>query len=183
MVDLSYREFLDQEVRAQARRRHPLRILVLFLVVFLVLQQAWGLCRDTPVERLFIDQITARPAAWAIDLIRPGHGVEARGHSLVSSRGRLNILNGCEGLEALFLLAAAFVAYPFTLRARLLGLGLGIVLIFALNQARIVALWFAFLNDRALFGMLHGTVLPLALVAACLAYFLAFIARHDVRSA
>jgi exosortase/archaeosortase family protein len=86
-------------------------------------------------------------------------------------------------METLFLLTAAFMAYPFAWRPRLLGLGLGALLVFALNQVRIVALWHAFLHDRGLFGLLHGTVLPLALVAVCLVFFLAFIARHDPRPA
>jgi hypothetical protein len=63
--------------------------------------------------------------------------------------------------------------------ARLLGMTLGIGLVFMLNQARIVALWQAFLHDKMLFGVLHGTVLPLTLVAACLAYFLVFLSRND----
>ena len=40
-----------------------------------------------------------------------------------------------------------------------------------------------FLHDKSLFGLLHGTVLPLTLVAACLAFFLAFLSRHDPAAA
>jgi len=183
MADQSYDEFLRAEAQTEARRRHQLRLLLLFLATFLSLQYAWESSRETTVERIVIHDLTVRPAAWMIDTLWPGSDVQAQGHRLVAPAGRLNILNGCEGLETLFLLLAAFVAYPFTWRARLLGMALGIGLVFVLNQARIIALWHVFLHDKSLFGLLHGTVLPLTLVAACLAFFLAFLSRHDTAAA
>lgn len=183
MPDLSYDEFLQAERRDHARRRHPLRLLLLFLAGFFALQYAWEMSRDTALERLVIHDLTARPAAWIIQQAWPEQGVRAAAHRLVSDHGRLNILNGCEGLETLFLLMAAFIAYPFGWRQRLLGMALGAVLVFVLNQGRIIALWHAFVGDRALFGILHGTVLPLLLVAACLVYFLIFLNRGESRPA
>ncbi|MDP2030719.1 MAG: archaeosortase/exosortase family protein [Thiobacillus sp.] len=173
----SYIEFIEAESRAAAQRRQPLRVLLIFLAVFFALQYAWEMSRDSWVERLFIDELTVRPAAWMIDLLWPAFQVHAEGHRLAAAAGRLNILNGCEGMETLFLLAAAFIAYPFGWRTRVLGLGVGTVLVFALNQARIIVLWHAFLHDRTWFGVLHGTVLPVLLVASCLIFFLLFLRR------
>lgn len=183
MPDLSYEEYLRAEAENQARRRRPLRLLLLFLAGFLVMQYGWEMSRGTALERLVIHDLTVRPAAWTIGQLWPEAGVRAQEHRLVAPAGRLNVLNGCEGLETLFLLLAAFAAYPFGWRARLLGMGLGTLLVFVLNQGRIIALWHVFLHDRALFGVLHGTVLPLALVAACLLYFLYFLGRGEPRPA
>lgn len=177
----SHCDIIEAESRAEARRRQPWRVLLIFLAVFFSLQYAWEMGRDTAVERVFIDELTVRPAAWIIDRLWPAYRVHAEGHRLVAAAGRLNVLNGCEGMETLFLLAAAFVAYPFAWRSRLLGLIAGTMLVFALNQARIVVLWHAFLHDRALFGVLHGTVLPVLLVAACLVYFLTLLGREAPR--
>jgi hypothetical protein len=44
-----------------------------------------------------------------------------------------------------------------------------------LNQARVIALVLAASHDRALFDLLHGTVLPLVLVAAVGAFFLGWL--------
>lgn len=173
---------IEAESRAKARRRRPWPVLLIFLAVFFSLQYVWEMSRDTAVEQLFIDELTVRPAAWIIDQVWPTFQVRAEGHRLVAAAGRLNILNGCEGLETLFLLAAAFIASPFPWRTRVLGLIGGTVLVFALNQARIIALWYAFLHDRAWFGILHGTVLPVLLVAACLVFFLAFLRREIPRA-
>jgi exosortase/archaeosortase family protein len=176
---VSYQEFLDEEARSHAWRRHPMRLLAIFLAVFFALQYAWEVSRGSQLERVVIDQATVAPAARLINALWPEQGATAQGYRIVSPQGRLNILNGCEGLETLFLLVAAIAAYPFTWRARLQGLGLGLPLVFVLNQARIVTLWYAFIHDRALFGVLHGVVLPLLLVAICLVFFLAFMVRHE----
>lgn len=180
MPDLSYPELLEAEARAEARRRHPLRLLTVFLLAFFALQYGWEMARGSAVERLVIDRLTVQPAAWLIDELWPEHGVAAQGHRLVSAHGRLNVLNGCEGLETLFLLVAAFLAYPLAWRARLAGILSSIGLVFVLNQGRIVLLWQAWLSDRTHFGLLHGTLLPLALVALSLLFFLAFLSlqRH-----
>ena len=173
----SYAEFIAAGARADARRRQPLRVLLIFLAVFFSLQYAWEMSRGSGLEHLIIDQLTVRPAAWTIDSLWPAFQVHAEGHRLVAAAGRLNILNGCEGMETLFLLTAAFIAYPFAWRTRLLGLGAGTLLVFVLNQARIVVLWHAFLHQRDWFGVLHGAVLPVLLVASCLIFFLLFLRR------
>ena len=173
----SYAEFIEAGTRADAQRRQPLRVLLIFLAVFFSLQYVWEMSRGSWLERLIIDQLTVRPAAWTIDLLWPAFQVHAEGHRLVAAEGRLNILNGCEGLEALFLLAAAFIAYPFAWRTRLLGLGAGTLLVFVLNQVRIIVLWHVFMHERSVFGVLHGTVLPVLLVAGCLIFFLLFLRR------
>jgi len=177
----SHCEIIEAESRAEAQRRQPWRVLLIFLAVFFVLQYAWERGRDTAVERVFIDELTVRPAAWIIDRWWPAFQVQAEGHRLVAAAGRLNILNGCEGMETLFLLMAALVAYPFAWRMRALGMAAGMLLVFALNQARIVVLWHAFLHGRAWFGVLHGTVLPMLLVAVCLIFFLALLGRETPR--
>ncbi len=174
----SYEEWQAQQARAEARRRHPIRLVLLFLAAFFALQSAWGLCRGTALERLVIDQGTVMPAAALIHSIWPSQGVVAYGHSLIAPAARLNIINGCEGLETLFLLVAAFLAHSFAWKPRLGGIALGLVLVYGLNQLRLVLLWQTWLTDRDLFGLLHGTLLPLALIAVCLLYFLAFLRRY-----
>lgn len=183
MSSVSYPEILAAEARAQARRRSLWRVLMVFLLGFFALQYAWEMARGSAVERAIIDDLTVRPAAWLIDWLWPDYAVRADGHRLVAASGRINVLNGCEGLETLFLLVAALIAYPFTWRVRLAGLLAGTALVFALNQARIVLLWHVFMRERDWFGVLHGTLLPLLLVATCLAFFLLLLSRETPRTA
>lgn len=179
MSDLSYSELLAAEARAAARRRHPLTLLALFLAAFFTLQYAWEMSRGSALERLVIDRLTVAPAAWVIDALWPEQQVDAQGHRLVSPQARLNVLNGCEGLETVFLLWAALLAYPLAWRARLAGMLLGTLLVYVLNQGRLVLLWHVFVHERERFGLMHGTLLPLAMVVLVLLAFLGFLARHE----
>ena len=151
--------------------------LAIFLGVFGVLQWAWGEARDTWVERLVIHQATVKPAAALVQVITPEANAKPVAASIKAPGGGLNILNGCEGTEVMFLLIAAFVAVRLGWRQKLIGLGLGLALVFVLNQARILTLFYAFRNERNLFDLLHTTVLPAVLIAAVALYFYAVLHR------
>lgn len=75
----------------------------------------------------------------------------------------------------MFLLAAALAAVRLPGWQRTIALLLGVGLIFALNQARILTLFYTFRADRGLFDVLHTAVLPVLLVAATAAYFYAVL--------
>jgi exosortase/archaeosortase family protein len=179
----SYQQTIDRWERdARAWRWSPLRMTAVFAAVFFSLQFAWESCRGGAIERLLVDRVTVAPAARIVDFFWPAYGAQAQANAIVSSAGRLNVLNGCEGLELVFLLAAAFAAYPMSWRQRTLGVCLGTALAYLANQGRLTALWYAFVHDRSLFGLLHGTVAPLLLIALCLLYFMLFVSRDAVRT-
>ena len=85
--------------------------------------------------------------------------------------GGLNIVNGCDGTDMLFLLCAAFVAIPLRLRARVAGVALGGAIVYALNQVRVLALLYTQRGDPALFDVLHGYLAPLIMVVVLALYF------------
>lgn len=163
--------------------RSPGLTLALFLGTFALLQWGWSEARGTWVERLVIDQMTVKTAAWLIDTLDPAIGVQAVGSRLKAAGGGINILNGCEGTEVAFLLACAMLVAPMAWRARLLGLAAGCLLVFILNQGRVLALFYAFRTDRALFDALHGIIAPLLLILAASVFFLVWLNRYGPRSA
>lgn len=161
------------------RPSRPLwRMGLFFLMTLYGLQWAWGLARGSEIERAVIDQTTVRMAATLIGQLTPDVHVAAQGASLKAAGGGLNVYNGCEGTELLFLLVAALLAYPFSWRWRAIGLAAGLPLLFALNQARLLLLFYSFRADRALFDQLHGLIAPLLLMMATLA-FVAWLIRRD----
>jgi exosortase/archaeosortase family protein len=151
--------------------------LAIFLAVFFALQWSWGAARDTAVERLLVHEATVKPATSLIRAITPEIAARPVAASIKAPGGGLNILNGCEGTEVMFLLIAAFAAVRLGWKRRLAGLALGLGLVFALNQARILTLFYAFRSERALFDMLHTTVLPAVLIAAVVLYFYGVLHR------
>jgi exosortase family protein XrtM len=154
-----------------------------FLFAFATLQLIWQGLRGTAVERVVVQNGIVRPAAWLVNGLTPGVQVRAGEHALLAAGGGLNILNGCEGIEALFLLCAALLVAPGGARSRGLGMLLGTVLVFVLNQARILTLFYVFRADRALFGLLHGTVMPLVTVLLVCGYFHLWLAGGNRRAA
>lgn len=157
--------------------------LAIFVLCYTALQGGYARSAGTAVERFFLVEAGSKPAARLIELAQPHIGARAQGARIVAPGGGINIANGCEGTDIYFLLVAAFVAAPLAWRRRAAGLALGLALAFALNQARIVTLFQAFRSDRALFELLHTTVLPVLLVALIGLYFHAFLrtthpARH-----
>lgn len=145
---------------------------MIFLAVFSVSQWGWTLAAGSDLEHLTIDTLTVKPAVALINLLTPTVNAVGEGPRIWAPGGGINILNGCEGTEVIFLLLAALLASGLPWRAKLTGALVGIPLILGLNQGRILALFYASRSDKALFDLLHGMVAPIALVVAVTVFFI-----------
>ncbi len=157
---------------AELLHMQVLRLLVIFVLVFSVLQVGYQAGRGTVVEKAAIDIATVKPSVWLINRLNPQESVQARGSSLVSPQVRLSVLSGCEGTESMFLIVAAIAAFRSSWRHKLVGLTLGVLLIYLANQARIVGLYFALRHDRELFAALHGYIAPTLIIAVGFLFYL-----------
>ena len=153
-------------------RGKELRFALIFLLLFFVLQYGYSACQGTMVEHVVLDLATVRPSAAAINLIAPDANAQAVGHRIVSPHGSLSVRNGCEGTETLFLLLSAIAAFKAPWRQKLKGAALGTLIVYGLNQVRIVALFFAAQQDRKWFDMLHGTVAPTLIIVLGILFFM-----------
>lgn len=149
--------------------------LAIFLSIFTFLQLGYRELGGTPAERFFLETAGSRPAAWTIDRISPEITVVARGPSLASPSGSINVRNGCEGTETLFLLLAAFLAAPLGWKVRWTGIAVGIAGVLLLNHLRIVGLFYAFRTDPRLFDFLHTLGAPLLMTIIVALYFHALL--------
>jgi exosortase/archaeosortase family protein len=159
---------------ASAWRSNAIKLLV-FGVVFSILQLSWQSLRGSSIEYAVIHRATVQPAVSLINLITPEVHARAIEFSVRAAGGGLNVLNGCEGLEALFLLIAAFVVAPLSIRSRCLGFTVGLLVVFLVNQLRILGLFYAFRADHSLFYTLHATAAPIAVIVCVTAYFYAWL--------
>lgn len=157
-----------------------------FVLVSLMLQTAWANASGTWLEALVVGDMTVWPTEVLIGLMTPDIEAQAVGYSIKAPGGGMNIINGCEGLDVLFLLFAAFVVYPAAWYRWVGALATGIVVVWVLNQVRVVVLFYASRHDKELFALLHGTVAPLVLIALVAIFFTAFVswpARGSCQSA
>lgn len=145
-----------------------LTALVLFVAMNRTFAQFWS---DTLMHWV-IDVGTVRPAAWIAATLESNPAIVADGTHLRSPDGTINVLYGCEGTDVLMVLAAALLVAPIPWQRRLLGLIVGAAFIFVLNQARVLALFYAFRRHLTWFGDLHGLVAPLIVIAATTLFFL-----------
>lgn len=162
--------------RAPARRpMSAFRRVLLFIVGFVALQSLWIAAGGSAVERMVIDKATVEVAATWVRLLTPEVPVAAVGPRLTAPGGGINVLKGCEGTDVLFLLLAAFAVADLSWRRRLAGMMLGAMLVYLLNQARVVALFYAYRQDKALFDLLHGSLGPLLMVVVVGLFFFAWL--------
>lgn len=148
---------------------------VLGLLLFAGLQLGWQVLQGGALARAVIGYGVVRPAVWSVRTLTPEIPVRAADRALLAPGGGLNIRNGCEGLEALFLLTAAVLVSPVSWAARGRGVLLACGMVFLINQARVVLLFYAWREAPRYFDALHGTVTPIAvvlLVCACFAIWL-----------
>lgn len=156
----------------QSRRRTT--FVIVFVAVFGALQALWVAAEGSATQR-WILATTVEAAALALNAIRPDDAVHAAEHRLVSPRLQLNVLRGCDGVEAFFLLIAAVWGFPATMRARASALILGGALVFIGNALRIAALYMTAREGPALFELVHGYIAPTIMVVALALFFLSWI--------
>jgi exosortase/archaeosortase family protein len=163
-----------------AGKSGPLQGLLLragtFLLLFALLQVSWDQSRGGIFEYAVIHDGTVRPAAALVRLITPDIQATPTLYSVQAKGGGLNIRNGCEGIEALFLLLAAFAVAPIEWRRRITGVTVGIAVVFIVNQLRVLTLFYAWRADHSLFDVLHGTVTPIAVILLVSAYYYLWLA-------
>ncbi|HSR69426.1 MAG TPA: exosortase H [Acidobacteriota bacterium] len=102
-----------------------------------------------------------------------------QGTIIRTGRFAVDIRRGCDGVVATILLIAACLAFPASWKQRLIGTGLGFLLIFLLNQVRIVVLFV--LGDQGamnLFEFVHTYVAQFAVIALTMVFWVYWAGRQ-----
>ena len=139
-------------------RQHQREItfLLLFLVVlggsFALISLNW--VNDHAIEPF--TAVVARASGAGLNLL--GQRVTLEGTIIKGSRFAVNIRNGCNGVEAMLIYLAAVIAFPASWRARLSGLGLGIVAIQLVNLVRVIALYLTGVYFPKIFDASHTVI-------------------------
>jgi exosortase H (IPTLxxWG-CTERM-specific) len=83
------------------------------------------------------------------------------------------VANGCSGLEAVILLVAGILAFPATLRQRIIGCIVGTMTIVTLNLLRIISLYYLGQYSQSWFDWAHFYAWDnLIMIDALVAFFL-----------
>lgn len=158
---------------------HPLAFIVAFVAVYCSLYALFYVSRGGLFERLVIHDATVAPAAGLARLVEPGTAARANANRIDSPQGSLVVQSGCEGVETLFLLWAAIAVFPSGLRKKFTGIVCGTVLVYGLNQVRLVTLFLVSHHNKPWFEALHGYVAPTFIVLLVGLYFVWWTARDS----
>jgi len=155
-----------------------------FLGIYCFFHYCYFQISDQFLREVFYYRVIGVFCAGLIDLFAPSENISAVDNHILSPRADLEIIRGCDGAGAFFLVMAAILAFPTALKRKLVGLFWGILLLYCLNLIRIGTLYFivAYRNDW--FQLIHTYVAPsLLIILACL-YFAGWalgsvVKRHE----
>ena len=150
--------------------------LVLFAGSTLLYNRIFHLTSPWLLRRLQI-----APAARLLEWTLPGVEVTRLPTALRIPRLEVQLLRGCDGMEAWLMLMAALLVFPASARRRALGALWGSLLLFALNQLRIVSLFHVALRRPDWFTFAHGTLWQTAMALAVAAFVLAWLRPAPLR--
>src|SRR5882724_2894871 len=114
-------------------------------------------------------EVVARSSAMLLRVIE--NGVTVTGTVMMSQGFALDVRNGCNGVEATILLAAAIFAFPATLRSRLIGLTLASIAIELLNIVRLSSLFWLGEHYRKIFDLFHVAVWQSVIILVAISMF------------
>ena len=107
------------------------------------------------------------------------HGFDAtthvQGHEILG-RYSLRIVRTCDAMDVNILFVSAVSAWPAPWRRRVVAALLGMVLLFAVNVARICCLYLIGVHDPAYFDLAHHELLPAAILVVTVGAFITFTA-------
>lgn len=160
--------------RNKAGASRPLRPRVVFVAKFcaamLVLYAVVALNQVNDRVIVPFTEVVAKGAAMLLRGVESGVGVT--GTVMRSQQFALDVRNGCNGVEAVILLVAAIIAFPATLRSRLVGLAVASVAIEALNLVRLSSLFWLGEHYRPIFDFVHVAVWQLLVILAAISIFI-----------
>jgi exosortase H (IPTLxxWG-CTERM-specific) len=139
---------------------------VAFLLKFGILLVVFFLAvAPKPMNDLFVEPFTAvvaKVGGFAARLF--GEPTVMHGTTIASPRFSVNIRNGCNGLETIFIFAAAVLAFPAPWKAKWIGLFAGFFLIQLVNIVRIVSLFYIGIHFPKLFEESHTVLWQIGVI-------------------
>jgi len=103
-----------------------------------------------------INGVNAKLASVVLNIL--GQGTHADGFSIMSNRFSISIAMGCDAVEAMALFVIAVITFPGKIRQKLVGVVSGVVILFILNQVRIISLFLVGIYYPKAFEMMHVEV-------------------------
>lgn len=152
---------------------------VRFIVVFVLLLAAFELTLlIDSVDRGVVRPVTTSIAHVSGSILRLSEpDLRVNGTTIAARCFAVDILNGCNGIEATLFIVAAVLAFPAAWPKRLIGVIIGTALIQVANLLRVVTLFLIGCHRRAWFDTFHLAVWQTAIFAIAVGFFIVWSRR------
>ena len=118
---------------------------------------------------------TARATGFFLNLL--GCGAAVSGVSVSSSDFSVDIGTGCTGLVPIMIFICAVLAYPAKIKAKAIGIPLGIFCLYSLNILRTVSLFFIGAHFYTFFDIAHLLVWQSLMILSAIVLWLFWVGR------
>lgn len=162
-----------------------IRFIVFFGMIYGLFHAAYMLLPDEVLSDQIYPLAIGELSAAMINVIDPQEQAVSERNMVMSRFVRLDIVRGCDGSGVWFLIIAAIFAFPASWRNRALGALLATLLVYAVNQVRIVGLYFVVARQESWFVTVHTLIAPTLIIVIVSAFFLwwASFSTRDVKVA
>lgn len=159
----------------------PRRFIFWFISIYLLMHGLYLLVPDRILAEQIYPVAVGAVSAAAINTISPDAKARAESNSVKSARAQLDIVRGCDGSGVVFIVTAATLAFATSVRRKAVGLLLGLLVVYLINQVRIVGLYFVVANRVEWFPFLHTYLAPTLIIVLVCLYF-SWWTRWAIRS-
>lgn len=166
--------------RAPPARWRQWLFLGLFIGIYAVFHYSYFAISDDVLRDVVYHKGIVTISRDLINLLAPIEQVQGIQNRLLSARANLEIVRGCDGAGAIFLVLAAVLAFSANWKNKVVGVLAGFVLMYTINLCRIVGLYFIVAYKRDWFLPVHTYFAPtLIVLLGCL--FFAWWAMWSTR--
>jgi exosortase family protein XrtM len=162
---------VPENLREATTKPRQWLFLFMFAGIYGILHFGYFQIPDELLRNVIYHWGLVRPDVGLIDLLAPAERVVAVQNHLISARANLEIVRGCDGSGAIFLIVSAVLAYPATLSRKLLGVCAALALMYGLNLLRIAGIYFVVAYHPAWFLPAHTYFAPTLIVLLGCVYF------------
>ena len=148
-------ESATKSTAGRSSHQHPL---LKFLLIFGVLLSAFYvfIAFSPFYSKRFVPahhHLIAKVSGYLLAVL--GHDITVAGASISSPRFSVQIIRGCDAVEAIALYLCAVLAFPLPFLKKLIGMTVGALLLLILNLIRIVSLFLIGVYSPKIFAMMH----------------------------
>jgi len=122
-----------------------------------------------------VHTLTASVSSTIINTLTPGELTQTQGAVISSEHHAIDISEGCEGIEGILLLTSAILAFYAGIRAKILGIVAGSLVLYVSNLVRITALFYIFKYNPKLFDVMHVFVGQTFIIFVGIIFFIFWI--------